>query len=139
MKTILKMSDAVSLAFHATILLASNPTIQISNKRIASRLHVSEAHLSKVLQRLSKNKLVKSNRGAKGGFILGKPGDEISLLDVFESIEGPFTSEHCILDAPICDKNSCIFGDLLISVEKQVYSYLSGTMLSDLSGFFSLQ
>ncbi len=139
MGTILKMSRAVSLAFHAIALLASNPTGQISNRRIASELHVSEAHLSKVLQRLSKNGLVKSNRGAKGGFMLGMASDKISLLNVFESIEGPFVSKYCVLDTQICNDNSCIFGNLLKSVERQVYDYLSETKLSDASNIFSSQ
>ncbi len=135
MRTILKMSEAVSIAFHAAILLASNPTSQLSNKHIASELHFSEAHLSKVLQRLTKSGIVKSNRGAKGGFMLGKSSDNISFLDIFESIEGPFVAKHCILDTPVCNENNCIFGDLLKSVEKQVYDYLSETILSDFSDF----
>ncbi|HDY87633.1 MAG TPA: Rrf2 family transcriptional regulator [bacterium] len=137
METMLKISDAASLALHATVFLASNPDSRFSNRQIASELQVSEAHLSKVLQRLSKSRLVKSNRGAKGGFVLGKSSDDISLLDVFESIEGPFVAKHCILNTQVCNENNCIFGHLLKSVEKQVYDYLSGTILSDLSDFFN--
>ena len=139
MKTILKMSHAVSLAFHATALLASNPAKQLSNKYIASQLQVSEAHLAKVFQRLSKVGFVKSNRGPKGGFMLGKTSDKISLLDVFEAIDGPYISQYCILGTPICCENNCIFSDLLKSVERQVYDYLSETKLSDASNIFSLQ
>ena len=135
METMLKITGAASLALHATVFLASNPDSRLSNRQIASELHVSEAHLSKVLQRLTKNGLVKSIRGVKGGFMIGKSSDEISLLDVFESIEGPFVANHCILDTPVCNENNCIFGDLLKSVEKQVYDYLSGTILYDLSDF----
>ncbi len=137
MKTILKMSHAVSLAFHATALLASNPAKQLSNKYIASELRVSEAHLAKVFQRLSKVGFVKSNRGPKGGFMLGKTSDKISLLDLLEAIEGPYFAKHCIFDTPICGKNKCIFSDLLKSVERQFYDYLSETKLSDASNFFS--
>ncbi len=136
METMLKISDAASLALHATVFLASNPDSRLSNRQIASELQVSEAHLSKVLQRLSKSRLVKSNRGAKGGFVLGKSSDEISLLDIYESIESPFVSKNCILDTQVCKGNKCIFGNLLTSVEKQVYDYLSGTILSDFSDFF---
>ncbi len=135
METMLKISDAASLALHAAVYLASNPDSRISNKQIASKLRVSKAHLSKVLQRLTKVGLVKSMRGPKGGFMLGKPSDKIALLNVYEAIEGPFVSKHCILETTICNENNCIFGDLLKSVEKQVYDYLSGTILSDLSDF----
>lgn len=136
METMLKISDAASLALHATVFLASNPDSRLSNRQIASGLHVSETHLSKVLQRLTKTGLVKSNRGPKGGFMLGKKGAKVSLLNVFEAIEGPFVSKHCILGTPICDENNCILGDMLKSIERQLYDYLSGTMLSDLSDSF---
>ena len=139
MKTILKMSHEVSLAFHTTALLASNSAKQLSNKHIASELRVSEAHPAKVLKRLSKVGFVKSNRGPKGGFMLGKTSDKISLLDVFEAIDGPYISQYCILGTPICCENNCIFSDLLKSVERQVYDYLSETKLSDASNIFSSQ
>lgn len=65
--------------------------------------------------------------------MLGMASDKISLLNVFESIEGPFIQKHCIHDTSICEGKKCIFGELLISVENQVYEYLSGTMLSDVA------
>lgn len=136
MKTILAISHAVSIAFHAAVLMAAYPLERLSNKFIAAKLNVSESHSAKVLQKLSKSGLAVSNRGAKGGFTLIKSGDEITLLDVYESIEGPFISKNCILDTPVCSEFKCIFGDLLISVGKQVYMYMSETKLSDLSGFY---
>ena len=138
METMIKLSDAVSLAFHATVFLASNPTRQLSNRHIASELRVSEAHLSKVLQRLVKVGLVKSMRGPKGGFMLGKPSDKIAFLNVYEAIEGPFVSTSCLLSTPICGGNVCIFGGLLKKVDRQVHDYLSGTRLADInSDYFS--
>ena len=71
--------------------------------------------------------------------MLGKTSDKISLLDVLEAIEGPYFSKGCTFDAPICSENNCIFNNLLKSVERQVYAYLSETMLSDASNNFSSQ
>ncbi|MFC1694366.1 RrF2 family transcriptional regulator, partial [Candidatus Latescibacterota bacterium] len=105
MKTLLKLSTAFSLALHATVLLVSNPDRQLSNRQIASELCVSEAHLSKVLQRLTKVGLVKSMRGPKGGFMLGKEGDKISFLDIYEAIEGRLVLTHCLLGTQVCRKN----------------------------------
>jgi len=131
MKTMLKISDAVSLAFHAVVLMASNSDRQLSNREISKVLCVSEAHLSKVLQRLTKTGLVKSIRGPKGGFILGKKSDKISLLAIYEAIEGRLVLSHCLLGTRVCKKNKCIFGELLKKVDRQVYNYLSGTTISD--------
>ena len=130
MSRLLRVSEAASLALHTTVFLAGNPGRPIPAREIATALDVSEAHLVKVLQRLAKFGLVRSFRGPKGGFILGKNGDEISLLEIYESIEGPLEANHCLFDVPTCNGNGCIFGDLLETVHQQVNEYLSETKLS---------
>jgi Rrf2 family protein len=133
MANILKISEAASLALHSALFLAANESLSLSTKRIAETLHVSEAHLSKVLQRLSRHGLVKSTRGPKGGFTLAKPGKDISLLDVYEAIEGRITAEECLLGQRVCWGNGCIFGGFLESVSEQVREYLGKTRLSDVT------
>jgi len=129
----LRISDAASLALHAMALLAANPHREISTRQIAADLRVSEAHLSKVLQRLTKVGLATSTRGPKGGFALGKKPDEITLLDVYEAIEGHLVSSNCLLNTRICTGERCILGDLLETVHGQVSKYLATTRLSELS------
>ena len=133
MSHILKISEAASLALHAVVFLAAKPGRLVPTKEIASTLHLSEAHLSKVLQRLARAGLVRSIRGPKGGFTLGKPCDRISLLDVYEAIEGPFVSSNCLLDSPVCGGEQCILGGLLETANKLVEEYLAGTKLSELN------
>jgi Rrf2 family protein len=136
MSSILRISEAASLALHSMVLLAASPDRLIPTREIASGLHVSEAHLSKVLQRLARVGLVKSTRGPKGGFMLGKAGDEVSLLDVYESIEGPLMPTKCLFDAQICGGEKCILGGLLETVDKQVREYLAETRLSELTSVY---
>ena len=133
MSSVLKISEAASLALHSTVLLAANPGEMISTRDIAYRLHVSEAHLSKVLQRLARDGLVRSIRGPKGGFRLGKPAHEITLLHVYESIEGPLIPSKCLFENSICTGSMCILGGLLETVDRQVRDYLAKTKLSDLT------
>jgi Rrf2 family protein len=132
MPKVMQISEAASLALHSMALLASRPKKVFSVKEIASKLQVSEAHLSKVLQRLSRMGLVRSNRGPKGGFVLGKKGDEITLLEVYEAIDGPLTSNRCLFEAPICSGEQCIFGDLLLTTNNRYRAYLEGMKLSEL-------
>jgi Rrf2 family nitric oxide-sensitive transcriptional repressor len=133
MSTVLKISEATSLALHSTALLAQKPGRLVSTKEIASELKVSEAHLSKVLQRLSRVGIVKAIRGPSGGFALGKPASEIALVDIYESIEGPFVDSKCLLDLQVCNGNGCILGGFLGLVDKQFREYLTKTKLSELS------
>ena len=133
MSSMLKISEAASLAMHGMAFLASNSDRAVSTREIASRFHASEAHLSKVLQRLTRAGLVKSIRGPKGGFMAGKPADEITLLDVYESIEGPLVPCECLFSIPVCGDNGCILGGILVTVDRQIREYLAGTKLSDLA------
>jgi len=130
----LKLSEAASLALHTMVLLAGIPDKQVSAREIASKLDVSEAHLAKVLQRLARRGLLNSVRGPKGGFSLARSYLNISLLDVYESVEGPLANVRCCRTTRVCNNKECIFGDLLEDVNKQVRNYLAETKLPDLAG-----
>ncbi|NUM36976.1 MAG: Rrf2 family transcriptional regulator [Candidatus Brocadiae bacterium] len=132
----LRISDAASLALHTMVLLAGSSGKLLSNKEIASMLKVSEAHLSKVLQRLAKIGLVGSTRGPKGGFYLGKEASAITLMEVYEAIEGPLVLCNCLLDKKICTKKHCILGRLVEKVNGQVKEYLANNTLDKLSPFY---
>lgn len=129
---ILRISYAASLAFHASVLLARFPGKPLSVGFIASVLKVSEAHLSKVMQRLSKAVLVKSVRGPKGGYQSDSDPEKTTLLDVFEAIEGPLPQNECLLGTPICLGDSCVLGNLHEIINSEVSRYLTETKLADL-------
>jgi len=136
MPKLVHISEAAALAFHSMALLASRPKRVFSVREIAAIMNGSEAHLSKVLQRLARVGLVKSNRGPKGGFLLGKREDRITLLDIYEAIEGPLVSSKCLFDKPICNGDQCIFGDLLKITSARYRAYLEGMKLSQLTDVY---
>lgn len=133
MPSVLRISEAASLGLHTMVLLAAVDGKRMSAKDIAALLQVSEAHLSKVMQRLGRQGLVYSARGPKGGFTLAKAGDEIMLREVFEAIEGPLLLTECLLGNQICDGSDCILGSLLVDVNKRVIDYFDKTSLSELT------
>ncbi len=133
MANILKLSNAVSLAFHSVITISENGDNFLSVKDIAQKLNVSENHLSKVMQRLVKTSILKSERGANGGFSLGRKPENITLIQIYETIEGPFIPSNCLFLKDMCPRKACIMGNLLSSVNKIVFRYLSATKISDLS------
>lgn len=129
MTNLLRISEAASLALHTMVLLSADPDQLISARGAASTLNVSEAHLSKVMQRLSKAGLVKSHRGPGGGFKLGKPAGKITLLDIYEAIEGPLVPLHCLLGLETCVNERCFMNGLLESVNSKVRNHLAKTKL----------
>jgi Rrf2 family protein len=131
---VLRISDAASLAMHTMVLLASTPEDVVSTGEIAEVLRASEAHLSKILQRLSKAGLVKSTRGPSGGFKLAKEPEEICLLEVYEAMDGPLPESACLLDTPICVGPDCVLGGILKGIGDELKKYLGKTSLDGLIG-----
>lgn len=136
MSSVLRISEAASLGMHAMVLLSSEPGRVCSTKEMAGRLGVSEAHLSKVMQRLARFGLAASVRGRRGGF--RKPeGVDPTLLEVYEVIEGSLEQPSCLLGVPVCGGNGCILGGLMEEVGTQVREYLARTRVSALEGVYS--
>ncbi len=119
--------------------LAANRDRLLSNRQIADFLGVSADHLSKVLQRLHKARLVKSVRGPKGGFILNKEPEQITLLDVYEVIEGEFKPLKCLLGKPVCLNDDCIFLDVMETANERVMEYLTATTIAQTAKSFNFK
>jgi Rrf2 family protein len=134
MPTMLRISEAASLAMHAGAVLAGAPDKAIPTREIASTLKVSENHLEKVLQRLAKAGIVKGARGPGGGFRLSRSAGNITLQDIYEAIEGKITMSGCLLGNRECRPEECILRGLSDSVNLQVSSYFSRTTLESLAG-----
>ncbi len=127
--SILRISEALSLGIHAMVYLANNVGRPMRVKEIGERLRASEAHLAKVLQSLAREGLLKATRGPKGGYQLARPPEEITLLEVFESIHGPLEDQRCLFKEPLCSGDRCILGDLLQKVNQAVRDHFSNTTL----------
>ncbi len=133
----LRISEAAAIALHAMTFLAADPGGRHAVREIAESLHVSEAHLAKVLQRLTKVRLVTSVRGPGGGYTLARSREEITLLDIVEAIEGPLDPVDCIMPTRTCTGGTCILGDLLETINRRVREYLSATNLDELAGIYA--
>jgi Rrf2 family transcriptional regulator, nitric oxide-sensitive transcriptional repressor len=137
MQNMLRISEAANLALHTMVLLAGIGDKRYSVRQIARTMCASEAHLAKVLQRLSRAGLVESARGPKGGFTLARRPDEITLLDVLETIDGPFEPQDCLMRGRLCGEFGCLFGDLLGEMNERIRKYLDGRNLEDVKWVFS--
>ena len=124
-----RMSEAASIGLHAMLMMGAQPESVHSNKRLAMSLRVSDAHLSKVLQRLTREGLVAPIRGPAGGFTLGRQPDDISLLDIYEAIEGPYQEPECLLKEPVCNGDCFLSGAKDLS--RQLRDQLAGKNLRD--------
>ena len=123
-------SEAASLALHSMALMARKGPGLTSARQIAEETGFSEAHLSKVLQRLVRAELAHSVRGPRGGFSLAAPPHMIGLLDIYEAIEGPLKPNRCSM-RDRCSLKSCLFSDVRERLVEEFRSYLQSHTLAD--------
>ncbi|MDP8245083.1 MAG: Rrf2 family transcriptional regulator [Candidatus Hinthialibacter antarcticus] len=137
MQTLLKLSDALALALHTAGVLAAHEDKIIQTQDIAKNLDVSEHHLQKVHQRLTKSGLLRAFRGPKGGFQLSRPSNEILLREIYEAIEGPLCPNQCVLGREKCLTQDCVVGKMMDTLNALVVEFLNNTTVSQLahSGF----
>ncbi len=114
-------------------LLAKNSQRRFLNQDIANLLGASGNHLAKVMQRLVKAGLVNSVRGPQGGFQLDRSASKITLLNIYEAIEGPIQDSGCLSDNPICQAPGCILGQTVRDLHRQLKDCLKRTTLSELA------
>lgn len=130
---VVNISEAANLGLHSMILMAADPEKALRVNQAAEVLPVSENHLAKVMQRLVHAGLITSTRGPQGGFKLAKPPAEITLLEIFEALEGALEVHACLLGLPKCTGH-CVLGDFVVSTNEQFRTKLASTRLSDVAG-----
>jgi Rrf2 family protein len=92
----MRMSAGVEWALHCTVLLAVLPPAGTLPGRALAQFHgVSESYLLKHMQALTKAGLCESVSGPTGGYRLAREPGQITLLDVFEAIEGTEPAFRC--------------------------------------------
>lgn len=128
MSKIVTLSEAASIALHGMILVAKSDKM-INVVQIAEMTTSSKHHVAKVFQRLVKEKFIESHRGPSGGFTMKKKPAEITLLEIYEAIEGKIEIEACPIEKQICPFDKCILNSVTRDMTLQYRNYLQGQTL----------
>jgi Rrf2 family protein len=91
-------------------------TVDAAN--IAARRGIPEAYLRKIAATLRRARIVEAERGQAGGYRLGRPSDEIRVLDIFDALETPASSLSARKDPSdeVWDKATAAFRAVLAEV-----------------------
>jgi Rrf2 family protein len=128
------MSRAADYATRAMVYIASaggdeNPTTQ----RIAEHQGVSQAFLQKIVQRLVRAGLLRTQRGAAGGVSLSQPPSEVNLRQIVEAMEGPITLNRCVRGPGECHRDAiCPVHEVCVKLQKDMLATLEGFTLDQL-------
>ena len=87
----MNISSRCEYGCRAVIELASHETSAepMTAEAIASRRQIPEKFLVHILLQLKRAGIVRSVRGAKGGYMLNRAAEDVTLLDVVRAIDGP--------------------------------------------------
>src|SRR3954447_5354706 len=129
---ITRASDyAVRVMIH---LAALPPSSTVRQAELSEATEVSGHFLSKVLQQLVRARLIRSQRGAGGGYSLATSAASVSLLDVVEAVEGPVRLNQCIEEGPSCDRKSwCPAHCVWAEAQAAITNVLGGASMATLA------
>jgi Rrf2 family protein len=101
---------------------------------IAKAQDVPPRFLAKIFQALAKAGIVKSHRGAKGGFSLARSAGEITIKDVIEAIEGPIYLNVCLVAPGECSRDKfCPMHSVWEEAQEKMMGVLARANFADLA------
>ena len=133
----MKLTNKGRYAVMAMADLASNAKDRpISLAEISLRQNISLAYLEQIFLKLKNNKLVRSSRGAAGGYILEKPASEIKISNIIYAVDEKIKTLNCKKNSKRGCNNKpikCITHDLWDQLDKHINGFFEKVKLQDLT------
>jgi Rrf2 family transcriptional regulator, iron-sulfur cluster assembly transcription factor len=129
-----KYTQSTELAVDSLLFMAAHSERQeFSVDEVARAQSISGAYLSKVFQQLVRAGILRSHRGAKGGYALARSPREITLLDAALVFEGSAPIYTCRAESKLCQLGSrCLVMSTFRKAEEQLHEALRDVTLQDL-------
>jgi Rrf2 family protein len=100
---------------------------------IAKKQQISEKYLSKLVIPLKSAGLIRSSRGSRGGFVLAREPEKITLLEIIKALEGDIVSVECIADIGSCARSGrCPARSVWKKLDQTIAGFLGGISLADI-------
>lgn len=115
--------------------LAARPDELFNAPDLAGETQLPLPMVSKILKQLARADLLDSQRGVHGGYSLGRPAHEISVVEIITALDGPIAVTECIEDTPgACDKEPfCPVRSNWNRINHAIRDALEGITLAEMS------
>lgn len=130
------LSKSVKYALKAVLYLAvnSNEKDKVMVKDLVKPINVPPAYIAKLLQELSKHKVISSTRGPKGGFYLSAHNKQNSIMTVIDIIDGDKKMTDCLLNLKKCNEEfPCPLHDITSASRAQLFHSFKTQSIGDLA------
>lgn len=117
------LSNASKYSIKAVLFLAekSDKSTKLSVQTIADTLNIPKPFIAKLLQQLSKAKIISSTKGPNGGFYLTIDDRDNSICDIIEVIDGPNFFQGCFMGLSKCNEdNPCSVHPIVAKFKEQI-------------------
>jgi len=128
------LSNTSKYAIRAVIYLAlyAGEEKKIGIKQISKELSIPTPFLGKILQTLAKHKLLSSTKGPHGGFGLGRPAEEIALIEIVDIIDGQDILKKCMIRLEDCnEKEPCSAHKKYAKIRNSLHELFQKEKISD--------
>jgi Rrf2 family protein len=131
----LRLSKKADYALIAMKHLAQRTdVVSTSAREIAENYDIPIELMAKVLQRLVRTGLLASQQGTRGGYSLSRQAADISVADVIQAIDGPFTVTACSTEDSGCEQyDKCSIRDSLWRIRERILSALGTVTLAEMA------
>jgi Rrf2 family transcriptional regulator, iron-sulfur cluster assembly transcription factor len=130
------LSKSSKYAIKAVLFLAlnSNDKKKVMVKDISEPINVPQAYIAKLLQELSRQNIISSSRGYKGGFYLSDDNKKQSIMSIVNVIDGEKNFNACMLSLKDCDEDKpCPLHKTLYPFKSNIIRNLESISIKDLA------
>lgn len=130
----MKISTRVRYGTRAMVALAmAYPERAVSVKVIAQKQHLSVKYLEQIMAPLKGAGLIKVVRGGRGGYMLSRAPGTITLMDVYNALEGALCLVDCIEHSDDCEMTeTCPTRDTWAEMTEALGEIMQRTTIQDL-------
>jgi Rrf2 family protein len=127
-----KKADYALMAMKHLALAGTAPST--SAREIAEQYDIPIELMAKVLQRLVRTGLLVSTQGTRGGYALSRSSASISVADVIQAIDGPFTVTACSTEKIDCEQyGKCSIRDPLWQIKERIVDALGTVTIAEMA------
>ena len=127
------LSNSCKYAIRAVIYIAlhAKETNKMGSKSVAEKLKMPQPFLAKILQELTKRRIISSSKGPNGGFYLTQENLENSVLDIVDCIDGLDKFNKCFLGLRSCSgEKPCAVHNIVEPFKNDIVLKLSSNTIA---------
>jgi len=105
----------------------------VSLRKLTERQCISMKYMEQIIPLLKTSGLIRSTRGARGGYVLAKDPHDISLRDIIRALEGSWSLVDCLDNETLCPRaKECVTYEIWHDIQTAIHKILDSTTLADL-------